>query len=133
MKAFEYYSKAAELGGVEAHFKLACFYQLGRGVEEDKEKEIFHLEEAAIAGHPFARYILGWNEHDNGNIDRAVKQWTISATQGEDKSIKALMEAFKEGIVEKDVLASVLRAHQVAVDATKSPQREAAEESRRFK
>ena len=37
------------------------------------------------------------------------------------------MTAFKEGHVSKDDLAAALRAHQAAVDATKSPQREAAD------
>eukprot|EP00986_Skeletonema_menzelii_P008758 scaffold3801_cov150-Skeletonema_menzelii.AAC.8 len=38
-----------------------------------------------------------------------------------------LMVAFKDGLVSKENLASALRAHQAAIDATKSPQREAAE------
>ena len=133
VKAFEYYTKATELGDAEANFRLAYLYQLGLGVEKDKEKEIFHLEEAAIGGHSFARYVLGWNEHDNGSIDRAVKHWTIAATLGEDDSIKTLMEMFKRGFVEKDELASALRAHKAAVDAMNSPQRKAAEQFRRFK
>jgi len=37
------------------------------------------------------------------------------------------MFAFKEGYASKDDLAAALRAHQAAVDATKSPQRDAAE------
>ena len=37
------------------------------------------------------------------------------------------MDAFKKGSVSKDELAAAVRAHQAAVDATKSPQREAAE------
>eukprot|EP00984_Skeletonema_dohrnii_P025497 scaffold14678_cov75-Skeletonema_dohrnii-CCMP3373.AAC.3 len=114
--AFEYYTKAAELGDVEAH------------VEKDKEKEIYHLEEAAIGGHPSARYDLGCEEEESGNIERAVKHWIISANLGDDESIKELMEYFKEGFVSKDDLAAALRAHKAAVDATKSPQREAAEE-----
>ena len=127
IRAFEYLSKAAEFGDLEAHCKLAFLYQLGRGVEQDKGKCIYHLEKAAIGGHPFARYNLGWHENKNGNFDRAVKHWIIAAAQGEDDSIKALMNAFKNGFVEKEGLAAALRAHQAAVDETKSPQREVAE------
>ncbi|KAK1733959.1 hypothetical protein QTG54_015217 [Skeletonema marinoi] len=65
----------------------------GYGVEKDKKKEVYHVEEAAIAGHPGARYTMS----------------------GKTK-------------VSKDDFAAALRAHQAAVDATKSPQREAAEE-----
>ncbi len=42
----------------------------------------------------------------------------------------ALKKLFKvkEGLVSKEEFAAALRAHQAAVDATKSPQREEAEE-----
>ena len=66
-------------------------------------------------------------ERDNGRHDRAVKHWIIAATQGIDQSMNHLMGAFKEGFVSKEDLAATLRAHQAAVDATKSPQREEAE------
>ena len=121
--AFEYFTKAAELGDVEAHYRLSIFYD----ELQDVEKDIHHLEEAAIGGHPLARHYLGGEEWNNGNVERAVKHWIIAATQGQDDSIKALMKAFKEGHVSKEVLATALRANYAAVDATKSPQREAAE------
>jgi hypothetical protein len=37
------------------------------------------------------------------------------------------MDRYKKGVVSKADLAITLRAHQAAVDATKSPQRETAE------
>ena len=125
--AFEYDVKAAELGEIDAHYRLAHMYCEGLGVEKDEEKQIHHTEEAAIGGHPTARYNLGRHELENGNAERAVKHWIIAATQGYDLSIKMLMKAFKEGFVEKDVLTTTLRAHKAAVDATKSPQRDEAE------
>ena len=127
-KAFEYWSKAAELGDVLAQYNLAHLYFDGKGVEKDEGKSIRLMEEAAIAGHPFARCALGnyeWN--NNGNIERAVKHWIISATQGHDDAIKMLMDKFREGFVSKEKLAVALRAHKAAVDATKSPQREESE------
>ncbi len=131
--AFELFSKAAELGDARAHFMLSRLYADGLGVDEDKEKEIYHLEEAAIRGHPRARHNLAAIERNTaGDIERAVKHYMIAAAQGVDRSIKSLMELFKQGQghVSKDDLATALRAHQAAVDATKSPQREAAEEWR---
>ncbi len=80
------------------------------------------------SGHPHARFQLGCNEMDNQNVERAVKHWIIAATQGEDESIKKLMKSFKEGRVSKEDYAVALRAHKAAVDATKSPQRDMAEE-----
>eukprot|EP00985_Skeletonema_marinoi_P030328 scaffold31639_cov78-Skeletonema_marinoi.AAC.1 len=46
--AFEYYTRAAELGDVDAHYWLSNLYHDGHGVENDRGKEIYHLEEAAI-------------------------------------------------------------------------------------
>ena len=125
--AFEYWTKAAESDDAEAHYHLARLYHHGLGVEKDEGKMMHHWEEATIGGHPEARYELGRHEGNNGKIERAVKHWIIAATQGEDKAIKELLEAFKAGFVEKDVLAATLRAQKAAVDATKSPQRKAAE------
>ena len=127
VKAFEYYTKAAELGNAEAHYQLSNMYLKGQGVEKDEGKEVYHLEEAAIGGHQVARYNLGCDEWSNNRIDRALKHWIIAATQGDDHAIKNLMKVFKKGLIAKEDLASALRAHQAAVDATKSPQREAAE------
>ena len=126
--SFEYFTKAAELGDAEAHFMLARLYHEGEGVEKDFDKEIYHLEEAAIRGHPDARVGLGVYERRHEKHDRAVKHWTIAATQGHDSAIKALIAAFKEGWIEKEDLASALRAHKAAADATKSPQRKEAED-----
>jgi hypothetical protein len=86
------------------------------------------IEEAAIAGQPQARLALGNDEWDNNNDQRAVKHWIIAATQGDDRSILTLMALFKMGCLSKEDLAAALRAHHAAVDATKSPQRKAAEE-----
>ena len=126
IKAFEYFTKAAALGEVEAHLKLALLYYHGHGVEKNKGKEIHHMEEAAIGGHPHARVNLGYLECGNGNLERAGKHLVIAANLGEDSSIKKLTEMFKRGQVSKEDLEVALRGHQAAVKATKSPQREAA-------
>ncbi len=96
--AVEWFNKAAELGYAEAHYKLSSLYQDGHAVEKDEGKALYHLEEAAIGGHPKARHNLGYLEGRNGNTERAVKHWIIAAKQGDDNSMKALMEAFKGGV-----------------------------------
>ena len=126
--AFKYFTMASELGDAEAHCRLHIMYHCGLGVEVDKRKEVYHLEEAAIGGHLFARYSLGIEEEVfKDNYERAVKHWIIAATLGDNDSIKKLMDAFRDGFIEKEDLAAALRAHKAAVDATKSPQRAAAE------
>ena len=129
ISAYDHFTKAAELGVVEAQCRLGEMYLHAQGVEKDEEKGKSLLEEAAIGGHPLARYSLGVLENGNDNTGRAIDHWIISAGQGEPKSIKALTIAFKQGILAKEDLASALRANQAAIDATKSPQRKAAEES----
>ena len=126
-RAFKYFAKAAELGDAMAHYRLSTMYNQGYGVEQNEGKEIHHLEEAAIGGHPKARYNLGGHEFINGNAERMVKHLIIAATLGHDDAIKALIAAFKDGQISKETLASALRAHKAAVDATKSPQRVTAE------
>ena len=124
--AYKYYNKAAELGNANAHYNLSISYQKGDGVEGDEKKEVYHLEEAVIRGHPEARHNLAVLEWKNGRIERAVKHWIIAATLGDDSAIKSLKECYKDGDVSKDDFATALRAHHAAVDATKSPQREEA-------
>ena len=98
-----------------------------KGVEKDEKKEVYHLEEAAITGHPAARFYLACHEWKNGRFVRGVKHFVIAANLGFDKSLTSLKVGYIDGQVSKEEYAAALRAHQAAVDATKSPQREAAE------
>ena len=88
------------------------------------------MEEAAICVHTFARHNLGIMEGKNGRPDRAVKHLIIVAKLGQDQSLSSLRRLYAEGIVSKEDLAGALRAHQDAVEETKSQQREAAEAAR---
>jgi hypothetical protein len=126
--AFEYFTKAAKSGDVQAHFELAGCFHFGRGVEKDEKKRLSHLEEAAIGGHPIARYNLGIHGERIGRIERAFKHFSIAAGQGQVHAIEELKSLYAVGGISKENFAAALRAHQAAVDATKSPQREAGEE-----
>ena len=125
--AVDYWSKAAELGDLEAHCQLGFMYCYGEGVEKDEGKEVYHYEKAAAGGHPDARYLLGCYEGRNGRVERAVKHFIISANLGYDRSMKQIWKEFKSGNITKEDLEATLRTHQAAVDGMKSPQREAAE------
>jgi tetratricopeptide (TPR) repeat protein len=124
--AVEYLFKAAAMGDFEAHFNLSIMYAEGKGVEKDTKKEVYHLEEAAIGGHPEARYNLGCYEGKNKRHDRAKKHYIIAAKLGDDDALEVVKEGFAAGLVSKDEYAAALRGHQAAVDATKSAQREEA-------
>ena len=126
-RAFKYFTKAAELGDADAHYGLSLMYKEGGGIDKDQVKEIHHLEEASIRGHPYARHNLGCYEENRGRIDRAVKHYIIAANLGCDESLQALKEWYDYNeLVSKDDFAAALRAHHAAVKATKSPQRAAA-------
>ncbi len=128
--AFEYLTKAAEFGDADAHFNLSVMYKNGHGVEKDEKKRVYHLEEAAIAGHPDARYNLASYEEDKGKADRAVKHLIIAANLGHNPSMKSLKEYYKDGDVSKEDFAAALRGHHAAVSAMKSPQRKAVERTK---
>ena len=125
--AFKYLSKAAELGDLDAHFKLGLMYMEGKGVEKDMEKAAYHWEKAAIGGHPEARNNLACHEWKNDNIERSVKHFIIAANLGFEKSMKKLWKHYSLGNITKEDLDATLRSHQAAIDATKSKQREEAE------
>ncbi len=126
--AVKYYSNAAALGDVEAHYHLSVLYHTGRGVEKDEKKQLHHLTEAAIGGQPNARNNLGCIEWGNGRVDRAAKHWIIASKLGNGKSLERVKELYKAGCVSKNDFNAALRGYQAAIDATKSPQREEAAE-----
>ena len=92
---------------------------------KDEKKAVYHLEEAAIGGHSRARHNLGAIEWNSGRRERAAKHFIIAANLGYDDSMDQLKLCYRMGVISKDNYAAALRAHQAAVDATKSPQREA--------
>ncbi len=125
-KAIEYWTNAAELGDVEAHYQLSTVYVAGRGVEKDEEKEVYHLEKAAMGGDPWARYNLACYEGRNDNTERAVKHFIIVAKIGHENAMKKLWGLYSEGNISKEDLEATLRTHKAALDEMKSPEREEA-------
>jgi hypothetical protein len=129
--AFEYLTKAAEMGEMRSHYLLGVMYMRGEGVEKDVEKAVYHLEKAAIGGHPWARYNIGAYEWNSGMHQRAVKHFIIAANVGHEDSMKALWKHYSQGNITKEDLEVTLRTHKAAIDATKSSQREEAEACRK--
>jgi len=107
VSAIEQWTKAAELGDADAHYQLFC-------VVKDTKKAINHAEQAAIGGHPGARYYLGCEESRNHRIERAVKHWIIAANLGHDDSLETLRKGYAVGSLSKEDFAAALRAHQAA-------------------
>jgi TPR repeat protein len=127
--AFEYSTKAAELGDADAHFRLSIMYYMGEGIDKDEEKEMYHAEQAAIGGHLDARFNIGLEEGRNGRFERARKHFIIAANLGHHDSLKCLRQLYANGDASKEDYADALRAYQAAVKASKSAERDEAEEA----
>ncbi|EJK76621.1 hypothetical protein THAOC_01607 [Thalassiosira oceanica] len=123
-RAIELYTEAAELGSLEAHYRLGVAYYTGDGVEEDKPRSLHHFQQAAMKGHVASRNNLGAAEYRDGNYELATQHWMISAKVGYELSLNAIKEMFKEGHATKAQYAEALLGYRDAVEETKSPQRE---------
>ena len=126
-RAIELYTKAAELGSVDVHCQLGMVYHTGDGVEEDKPRGTHHWQQAAMQGHATSRHNLGAVEYKSGNHDLAVQHWMISAAKmGDQESLDAIKDMFKEGHATKAQYAESLLGYRDALEEMKSPQREEA-------
>jgi hypothetical protein len=125
-KALELLHKSAKLGHRHAHFGLSFCYRNRGIVEKNTRKATYHAQLAAMAGCAQARYNLGCEEENAGNMDRAHKHWMISANDGFDLSMKAVQDGYKSGFVTKDDYAKTIRAHGNSIDEMKSDNRDRA-------
>ena len=125
-KALELVNKAADLGSIVAHHYVGQMYLSGNVVQSNYKKAKYHLEIAAMAGHVRARYHLGILEGGKGNLHRAMKHLIISASAGDDDSMKAVQDGYRNCIVNKDDFEQTLRAHQKSKDEMKSEWRDKA-------
>ncbi|KAL9178841.1 hypothetical protein ACHAXT_003972 [Thalassiosira profunda] len=123
-RAFELLTEAANLGLAHAHVAIGNMFRTGDHVEQDLEKAMFHLEEAAIRGNILSRSLLGELENDEGRADRAIKHWIIAAKMGDDDALSAVKAGYTQGLVSKEDFSSSLRAWKDAVDATKKTKQE---------
>lgn len=76
-RAAFFFEQAAERGHFAAKFELALLYLAGKGVEENQEKGVALLEEAAAAGHHNAQSMLDrarkfgyWGFEKSGDGDK---------------------------------------------------------------
>ena len=87
-KALRYYTKAAELGSVEAHRSIGLLYEEGLGVKEDKKMAIKEYKKGMEKDDPAAIYELGRIHEEearsslkkNQNYEKA-KQYYIRAAK----------------------------------------------------
>ena len=119
-RAIELWTKAAELGSIDAHFELGRSYYNGNGVGQDQAKGIGHWQHAAMKGDVDSRYSLGDAEYNKGNYHLALKHFLISAKIGDKPSLDGVKELFIDGVATKAQYAEALKGYQKAVEETKS-------------
>jgi len=72
----------------------------------DLKKAKFHYEATAMAGDENARYNLGGLEAQSGNMERAVKHWTIAASAGSYNAMHDVRTGFEQGCVCRELIDS---------------------------
>ena len=125
-KALELWQRAGELGCAYAYHNIGCKYMIGEGVERDVKTGEHYWKLAAMGGDDIARNNLGILEKKDGNVDRAVKHFMISAGIGYSDSLKQIQQLYTEGNATKDDYTKALRAHQTYLDEIRSDQRDQA-------
>ena len=71
----------------------------------------FHYESAAMAGHETARFNIGLMECESGNMERAIKHWTIAASAEQYCDMHHLRTFFEQGVVRRGSIDSILSAY----------------------
>ena len=125
-KALQLWQRAGELGDSQSNCNLAQIYCNGYGVEVDMKKAKHYRELAAMGGSLIARKILGDDEVESGNFDRALKHYQIGAKDGHCSAVKAIQYLYLKGNATKVDYAEALSSYQTYLDEIKSEQRDEA-------
>lgn len=101
----------AEQGSPDAQYYLSIFYDLGKGVPQDKSKALQWLRKSAEQGYAYAQYQIGirytYGEDLPQNDGEAAKWYKKAADQGDGYSQIALgfLHWYGRGVPQDDVLA----------------------------
>jgi TPR repeat protein len=120
-KAMELFTRAADLGYKKAHNNLAGIFHEGGNLKKAK----FHFEAAAMAGNELARYNIGMDESNSGDMERAIKHWIIGASAGCYRSMQRLKICFEKGLFSRETINSTLAAYNNSCAEMRSEARDA--------
>ena len=103
-KGYKYLIRAEELGNIAAANLIGNMYYEGiYPLEKDLEKAREYYEKASDANYVFALNNLGKIEELSGNIEKAYEYYLRSADLGESWACNKIGEAYRTGILEKDM------------------------------
>lgn len=123
-KALEMYSRAIELGSIDAHNKIGILYSDGKYLPKDSKKMMYHFQQGAIKGCEYARYHIGVEEYKMGNMDRALRHWVIGSAIGHKGSLDNVKIGFTNKTVTTAQYEIALSGYQAYLDEAKSEKRD---------
>jgi len=129
-KALELWHRAGELGHAKSYQTIGAAYDNGEGLEVDKKKARHYYEIAAMMGDVEARYNLGMNEGQAGNIDRATKHFMIAVGSGCPESLGMIQKMYRNRQATKEDYTKALQLYQSYLGEIKSVQRDEAAAAR---
>ena len=103
------------------HNQLGGIYSKGGYLKKAK----FHFEAAAMAGNEIASYNLGCMESKSGNMEHAVKHWTIAASVGCYDAMHEMRRFFEKGKVSRESIDATLSAYNNSCAEFRSEARDA--------
>lgn len=113
-------------GFSSAYTNIGNVYFNGQlGVERNMRKAKQYYELAAMEC-PLARHNLGLYEELIGNVNRAVKYFTIAAGCGHGDSLKRIRMIYLDGYAPRGDYEKALRAYQAYLSEIRSDQRDQA-------
>ena len=77
-----------------------------------------------MAGHEVTRCNLGGMEYDSGNVERAIKHYTIAASAGHYSAMNFLRRYFEQGCVSRESINSALDAYNSSCAEMRSEARD---------
>lgn len=96
--------QAGELGSAAGHHNRGTTYKKGKETEIDKKKTVHHWKIEAMMGH-VAAHNLKLVEFQNGNNQRAMKHFIISAKVEDKDYLHYVKEGFRVGYMTRTSVA----------------------------
>lgn len=104
-KAFEYYTKAIQLGSSTSMVNLGFLYKKGLGVSQDYSKAIEYFTKATQSGRDGYMALALMYEEGKGviqNYTKAIELYTIAINQGDTEAMADLADLYINGIKDID-------------------------------
>ena len=110
-KALKYCKIAAELGDTHALYEASKALREGTLIERNIDKANRYTKLAANGNHPLARLRVAALDLEDKNYGSAICNIELAAAQGATNATKILKQIYESGMIGKERLERVFRAH----------------------